>query len=199
MIREVQPAGPYLLGGQYFGGLIALEAAQQLQQQGEKVDQLFLIDTPLFEGCFSRMASRFSNHLDWILASSVSPRQKVSYVTTRLQNAGEIAMMMLWRRLYLAQKKGRGAVSLSRVTQDRNTIHNVAEYRYTPPPYRGAATLISIGPSESENAWRELMGADLEIVRLPTRAGSSRDAHPTDPLHLNDLNDAMERLLKETD
>jgi amino acid adenylation domain-containing protein len=45
-IREVQPAGPYLLGGQCFGGVIALEAAQQLRSRGDEVSLLTLFDVP---------------------------------------------------------------------------------------------------------------------------------------------------------
>ena len=37
VIREQQPTGPYLLGGYSFGGLIALEVAQQLTAGGERV------------------------------------------------------------------------------------------------------------------------------------------------------------------
>ena len=44
VIRERQPTGPYLLGGYSFGGLIALEVAQQLTAGGERVGKLFLID-----------------------------------------------------------------------------------------------------------------------------------------------------------
>lgn len=44
-IREVQPNGPYLIGGWSFGGLIASEMVSQLLQQGEKVSLLVLIDS----------------------------------------------------------------------------------------------------------------------------------------------------------
>src|SRR5262249_27670919 len=44
-IREVQPSGPYLLGGWSAGGLVALEMAQQLRSQGESIRLLTLIDT----------------------------------------------------------------------------------------------------------------------------------------------------------
>ena len=44
-IREVQPQGPYLLGGWSAGGLIALEMAQQLLGQGESIRMLALLDT----------------------------------------------------------------------------------------------------------------------------------------------------------
>jgi amino acid adenylation domain-containing protein len=44
-LRAVQPAGPYLLGGWSFGGLIAYEMAVQLAARGEEVPLLFLLDT----------------------------------------------------------------------------------------------------------------------------------------------------------
>lgn len=46
-IREVQPAGPYLLGGFSGGGLIAYEMARQLRAAGEEVAMLVMLDTPL--------------------------------------------------------------------------------------------------------------------------------------------------------
>ncbi|MDZ7970786.1 MAG: amino acid adenylation domain-containing protein, partial [Nostoc sp. DedSLP03] len=44
-IRQVQPNGPYFLGGHCYGGVIAFEMAQQLQRQGQTVGLLVLIDT----------------------------------------------------------------------------------------------------------------------------------------------------------
>ena len=43
-IREVQNSGPYRIGGYSLGGLIALEIARQLKEQGEEVELLFLLD-----------------------------------------------------------------------------------------------------------------------------------------------------------
>ncbi len=43
-IREVQPRGPYLLGGLCAGGLIAFEIARQLERQGEQVPMVALMD-----------------------------------------------------------------------------------------------------------------------------------------------------------
>ncbi|MFE3600456.1 amino acid adenylation domain-containing protein [Streptomyces sp. NPDC059142] len=42
-IREIQPNGPYLLCGYSFGARVAFEAARQLEQAGEQVEQLFLV------------------------------------------------------------------------------------------------------------------------------------------------------------
>ncbi|NTX06686.1 non-ribosomal peptide synthetase, partial [Myxococcus sp. CA040A] len=44
-MREVQPSGPYLLGGWSLGGVIAYEMTQQLRAQGEQVELLALIDS----------------------------------------------------------------------------------------------------------------------------------------------------------
>ncbi|KAI9801586.1 MAG: Type I Iterative PKS [Sarcosagium campestre] len=45
-IRRRQPNGPYIIGGWSVGGVIAYEAAYQLIQSGETVEQLILIDAP---------------------------------------------------------------------------------------------------------------------------------------------------------
>lgn len=45
-ILETQPAGPFNIGGISFGGLVALEVAQQLRALGHEVALLALLDTP---------------------------------------------------------------------------------------------------------------------------------------------------------
>jgi acyl transferase domain-containing protein/thioesterase domain-containing protein/aryl carrier-like protein len=44
-LQTIQPQGTYLLGGWSFGGIVAFEMAQQLQQQGQEVALLALIDS----------------------------------------------------------------------------------------------------------------------------------------------------------
>ncbi|WP_353142810.1 SDR family NAD(P)-dependent oxidoreductase [Paracoccus sp. (in: a-proteobacteria)] len=46
-LRQVQPEGPYLLGGFSGGGLTAYEMARQLRAAGEEVAMLVMLDTPL--------------------------------------------------------------------------------------------------------------------------------------------------------
>jgi thioesterase domain-containing protein/acyl carrier protein len=43
-IREVQPEGPYFLGGMCAGGVLAFEVARQLQLQGQSIAMVALID-----------------------------------------------------------------------------------------------------------------------------------------------------------
>ena len=44
-MREVQPNGPYFIGGWSFGGLVAFEMAQQLVKAGDEVGLLAILDT----------------------------------------------------------------------------------------------------------------------------------------------------------
>lgn len=44
-IRDVQPHGPYCFGGGSMGGMVALEAAQQVQREGEEIGILVMFDT----------------------------------------------------------------------------------------------------------------------------------------------------------
>ena len=44
-VREIQADGPYLLGGWSMGGVVAFEMARQLEERGQQVDALVLIDS----------------------------------------------------------------------------------------------------------------------------------------------------------
>ena len=43
-IQTIQPNGPYFLGGYSFGGVVAFEMARQLQEQGQQVGILVMLD-----------------------------------------------------------------------------------------------------------------------------------------------------------
>ena len=45
ILKEYQPEGPYILGGWCYGGIVAHEMACQLEQAGEEVRQLFMLDS----------------------------------------------------------------------------------------------------------------------------------------------------------
>jgi thioesterase domain-containing protein len=47
-IKEVEPQGPYHLGGWSFGGTVAFEMARQLQERGDWVSSLVLMDTTFY-------------------------------------------------------------------------------------------------------------------------------------------------------
>jgi amino acid adenylation domain-containing protein len=55
-IRRAQPEGPYLLGGYCFAGVVAYETGLQLQEQGQELEMLALIDAYFYGS--SRRPSR---------------------------------------------------------------------------------------------------------------------------------------------
>jgi amino acid adenylation domain-containing protein len=45
-VQELQPRGPYCLGGHSSGGWVAFEMARQLRGRGEEVEMVIVVDTP---------------------------------------------------------------------------------------------------------------------------------------------------------
>ncbi len=45
-MRKIQTHGPYFIGGECVGGIVAYEMVRQLEAAGEKIGHLFLMDTP---------------------------------------------------------------------------------------------------------------------------------------------------------
>src|SRR2546423_10485211 len=94
-MREVQPEGPYLLGGRSSGGTIAFEMACQLAAQGEKVALLALLDTypagyfKLLPGSGSlrQRASRYARKLRSHTENmrELSPPERFAYVLRKLR------------------------------------------------------------------------------------------------------------------
>jgi amino acid adenylation domain-containing protein len=62
-IRQVQPRGPYYLGGTCYGGLVAFEMARVLEQLGEPVAALVLLDcrNPAYPNSLSKRGRLVSN------------------------------------------------------------------------------------------------------------------------------------------
>ncbi|MCT7967818.1 AMP-binding protein [Laspinema sp. D1] len=69
-IQTIQPKGPYLLGGRCFGGRVALEMAQKIQAQGEKVATLAIVEagTPQIGEPLSSEEQEMINQLNPIRA-----------------------------------------------------------------------------------------------------------------------------------
>jgi thioesterase domain-containing protein len=91
-IREVQPRGPYLLGGYSGGGVVAYELAQLLTRAGESVALLAFIDSPS-----PNMSIRRVNRLTRLLGDGFRKRAAriarggVGYVVEALERKREEA------------------------------------------------------------------------------------------------------------
>lgn len=71
-VRQIVPAGPYILAGYSFGGLAAFEMARRLAADGTAVQQLILIDTLPHPDSWSA-PTRALTHLR-LLAAQAAPR-----------------------------------------------------------------------------------------------------------------------------
>lgn len=64
-VKRRQPNGPYNLGGWSAGGILAYRATQILIEEGQEVESLVLIDSPVPKG-LDRLPQRFYDHLSSI-------------------------------------------------------------------------------------------------------------------------------------
>ncbi len=159
-IRQVQPAGPYLIGGYCFGGLVAFEMARILTQQGEQpiLVALFsaalrynhLVSPPKVEAAARPLAPRLAR----LMASPVKSIRNISNaaywrvaVVVRKYVYGALLGLGLrippgMRTMYLAEMLGR------------------AEQGYKPKYYPGSIVLFR-GPGSDEGpnmGWDGLAG-----------------------------------------
>ncbi len=169
-IQTVQPHGPYYLGGQSFGGVIAYEMARQLTASGETVVLVALFDsflynvkTPPLHGLLTRVtdgAARARLHLRALFRLPTA--HKVRYVRKRLSKLAERHQLSNWRRQYRRQ------VSLelpdSILPPHLRSVKKaclLAAQQYVPQPYAGHVTLFRAEErdpilSTSQYAWRKL-------------------------------------------
>ena len=73
-VRRIQPGGPYYLGGQRTGGLIAFEMARRLREAGERVAFLAILDSAAMHSRLWRALSRARER-----AKAVAGNERSSY------------------------------------------------------------------------------------------------------------------------
>jgi amino acid adenylation domain-containing protein len=155
-IRQVQPEGPYQLAGWSFGGTIALEMAQQLQNGGESVALLAIIDTRLYSSRFATFwhgsrvfLTSMSPHLwsyisDYLYLQSTQPRPA----------PGEIKRSNFkWSELKHLIQVFRANVR--------------ADIRYRPQRYLGQVTLFKTAQQDSTWGWGDIAANGVELHQLP--------------------------------
>jgi thioesterase domain-containing protein/acyl carrier protein len=107
-IRELQPYGPYLLVGYSLGGLVALEMAQRLSANGEKIALLAMLDAYpniryLSLGQQIRLAMRQAKRrLHALGGAPYQPPVSASFTPAmqRVRNSAELALTRYRPRFY---------------------------------------------------------------------------------------------------
>jgi thioesterase domain-containing protein len=177
-LRAVQPQGPYHLVGWSLGGLIAFEMAQQLQQQGDTVSFLALIDSYAptamkipeeldYAGLLLAMLKNLSGLVDRELPISlgelraVEPQAQLSYVLKLAQQH-----QLLPSAFTLTHFEHLWEVFLANLT---------AAAQYQPQPYEGTAILFRASQSDEmespsevndDNGWGALILRELKVCSL---------------------------------
>jgi hypothetical protein len=170
-LREVQPHGPYFLGGTCNGGLIALEMARRLAQSGEAVERLIVIRSSARNVRYAilrNLAERwgpvlgvsvqrrrefvrfcmdhFVPHIRWFEDAWVS-KSPLERLALTLEKAGK-ALSLLWQTLLL--RRPPRSEPGSRTLQPEHPAERVslratflrAEAGYVPLPYPGSVLVL---------------------------------------------------------
>ncbi|OLR91799.1 polyketide synthase [Actinokineospora bangkokensis] len=181
MLREVQPEGPYRLGGWSFGGLLAYQLAQLLTAAGEQVEVVAMIDTilPLESALpvsqeqvnLDRFA-RFAEHIQdtYGVDLDLSPQ--------RLRGLDDEQQIRYIIESLAANVEGMGAAALHH--QYTSYVDARVAENYTPRPYDGRVVLFrakephplttQLDPrykrADDTLGWDEHAPA-LEVVKVP--------------------------------
>jgi thioesterase domain-containing protein/acyl carrier protein len=161
-VRAVQPSGPYLLAGNCMGGLVALEMANRLLEQGEEVPFLGLMDTTLCRG--TRMSDQDEQASIERLASSEPATLKQGFIELRDRLAQLGIAKPGWRLSAGDEPVPQFASRMTRILAE-NTY---AALRYRPRPYPGPLTLFTASAAPADPAslvakWRSVAVGGLTV------------------------------------
>jgi aspartate racemase len=178
-MREVQPEGPYVIGGRSSGGTIAFEMACLLAAEGQKVDLLALLDTypagyfKLLPGSMTwrQRAGRYGRKLQSHFSNmrQLNAAEKIAYVFRKLKYAPAKAKHKLYRRAYkIYRRYGR---PLPPALRNIEEINFAAVKDYQPRTYFGDVTLFLASDLTADydlhDGWRELVQGDVETYEIP--------------------------------
>jgi thioesterase domain-containing protein len=178
-VREVQPNGPYHLGGFCMGAHVAFEMAQRLSQSGQQVDLLVSIDSYNFNGprpksnvldAVRYQVQRFQFHFSNLLHLGL--RGQISFFKDKFKIARERETERF--RVKMNELKGRNpGGGREEFIED---INDRAMFAYVPRDYPGKMTIIKPQRNYSYlrdpwNGWKEVVGGDLDVIVLPVDPG----------------------------
>jgi amino acid adenylation domain-containing protein len=182
-MRTVQPEGPYLLGGYCFGGMIALEMARKLSNEGDEVILLFLLEPP--KNCFSPATSRGAPPL---ISYSLSSRlayhsenlgrlpfgKKIAYMFRIVSNAFSFFMSPIAKRakkrikLFVGHVYGHlgRPLPVSLRTLYLMNLYRSAIRKYTPRLYHGKIILCHSDQMSYGDGVRQMVTGGAEVHRI---------------------------------
>lgn len=165
-IRQIQPHGPYALGGYSLGGLVAFEMARRLAACGEQVDSLVLIDAELRHSCLPPLARwRFR-----VIRLLRLLRHGLAAPGVRFPAYMRAALLHLMPRLPIEPPSPEEPMPPRLAQLRRAGLEAFAAYR--PRSYSGSVTLLLAdsrypGTCDPLAAWRRYLHGAVHVERIP--------------------------------
>ncbi|MBS1808497.1 MAG: amino acid adenylation domain-containing protein [Acidobacteria bacterium] len=176
-IRQLQPEGPYYLGGRSFGGVVAYEMAQQLRAQGQDIALIALLDTdpigwlktlPRRRALTLRvrfLALRIQQHLRNL--RGLSGPGRFNYIREKIAYKQRKIETWRWqlRRVLSSEER------LPETLQDVEEFNYLAAENYLPRIYPGKVTFFcakeEVSAQENQFGWQTLATDGVEVVEVP--------------------------------
>ncbi|OAT81014.1 hypothetical protein A6P54_13555 [Bacillus sp. MKU004] len=179
-IEEIQPDGPYQIGGYSFGGNVAFEMALQLQKKGKQVNSLMMFDSHTPEAYFGKsithnyFVNAFPLVLDMYLhGTKVNVQQLEAYRDLELDEVIEA----------IIKKQDRMVthLELSRFFKVWKHNHNaLKEYFPQKKAFKGDLLFFEASDSESDEVldllkikrvdkqvWKNHISGELTVIKVP--------------------------------
>ncbi|BAY29619.1 amino acid adenylation domain-containing protein [Nostoc carneum NIES-2107] len=169
-IRQIQPQGPYYLGGFSLGGIITFEIAQQLQAQGEKIGLLAIFDmsAPGYARPTAKSGNSLLHHARNLLSMNI--QEQINYIWARVAWHLELGKASGLNRFYLRYIK-RSLAELRLL--DVALANDKARKNYVPSIYPDKLTLLRTieqsleSDTDPEWGWGKLVAGGVEIHYVP--------------------------------
>jgi thioesterase domain-containing protein len=184
-LREIQPHGPYFLGGWSFGGLVAFEMAQQLLHQDQVVALLALLDSlappPKQQPADDTLHPDFDDDIARVFIQFVGPEN------IPLSEEEFLRLEMNERLIYATE-----ALQKAKIVPPDTNMHQIlhivhmlqtnehAAMSYVPQPYPERITLFcaelsddrtetkrAVDRTDPANGWSALSPQPVEVYRVP--------------------------------
>jgi amino acid adenylation domain-containing protein len=152
LIRDVQPNGPYLIGGHSLGGAIALKVVHLLEAQGQQVALLAVFDTVLTDGMIGSSTRAAGTSGGGSRLSSLPRRPRIATIV-RLPLTGVVPLHGI-KQFEVFAALGQLQVAFARRLE----------------PWNGATVLFVADDEESksvEATWRGLVAGHFSCYSVP--------------------------------
>jgi thioesterase domain-containing protein len=179
-IKTVQRHGPYALGGWCLGGDVAFEMARQLEESGEQVAVLLMVDNPRPEfvapetmvspsrRVWNRIRTRLA--MEWSNLAEVPWTQKPRFVVERVERLGARALIgvegFIGRWVSIPHSRAYRQQQIA-------AAHEKVYEAYRPGRYAGPATLIRAEQQpygragDSALGWEQYVDGEIQVIEAP--------------------------------